>query len=183
VGLVAIIIGPMRLHAARFVALALALLFSAAVGGQALPEVTRLLREGHPAEALAAAEARIASNPNEPLARFLKGVARADLGREDEAIAVYRALNDEYPELPEPYNNLGVIYAARGELEKARAALEVALVANPDYATAHENLGDVYLALAVRAWERAARLDRTLRGAPRKLAAARELMNPTKGKP
>jgi tetratricopeptide (TPR) repeat protein len=68
-------------------------------------------------------------------------------------------LNEEYPELAEPYNNLAVLYAGQGDYDKARAALQAAVRSNPAYATAYENLGDVYLRLAARAYERAQALD------------------------
>jgi len=47
------------------------------------------------------------------------------------------------PELPEPYNNLAVLYAARGDHDGARDALLRAISTHPSYATAHENLGDI----------------------------------------
>ena len=65
-------------------------------------------------------------------------------------------LTRDYPELAEPYNNLAVLHAASGHLEKAREALETALRLDPGYATARENLGDVYLRLAASAYEQAA---------------------------
>jgi tetratricopeptide (TPR) repeat protein len=40
---------------------------------------------------------------------------------------VFTKLTDDYPELPEPYNNLAVLYAAAGQYDKARAALEMAI--------------------------------------------------------
>ena len=57
--------------------------------------------------------------------------------------------------MPEPYNNLAVIYASQNELEKARAALDMALRNNPSYTIAHENLGDILTRLALQAYQRA----------------------------
>jgi len=48
-----------------------------------------------------------------------------------------------------------VIYARQGELEKARAALENAVRNNPDYAVAHENLGDIHVRLAYQSYAQA----------------------------
>ena len=39
----------------------------------------------------------------------------------------FEQLTEDFPELPEPYNNLAVLYAADGQLDRARAALELAL--------------------------------------------------------
>ena len=71
------------------------------------------------------------------------------------AIPVYLALTQEYPELAEPNNNLGVLYAAKGDYPNAKASLEAALRANPNYATAHENMGDLLINMARQSYERA----------------------------
>ena len=76
-----------------------------------------------------------------------------------EAIRTYIDLTQDFPELPEPYNNLAVLYAAQGEYDKARMLLESAVRAMPSFAAAHENLGDIYAALAGAAYNRALALD------------------------
>ena len=96
-----------------------------------------------------AGEARhaLAQRPREPQARFLKGVAQTEQGQDTAAIATFQSLVEDYPELPEPYNNLAVLYAQKGEYESARVALENAVKTAPDWGIAHENLGDVYIRL------------------------------------
>ena len=136
-------------------------------------DVERLLRAGKPAEALARVDRSLAAKPADPRLRFLKGVALADAKRIPEATEMLVKLTEEYPELAEPYNNLAVIYAAEGRHDKARAALEAALRANPGYATAHENLGDVYARLAAASYQSALRLDPAGRSATAKLALVR----------
>src|SRR3972149_4567020 len=81
-----------------------------------------------------------------------------------------------FPALPEPYNNLAVIYAAQGQYEKARAALEQSIRTHPSYATAYENLGDVYAKLASQAYDKALQLDSANTGAQNQLALVRELV-------
>ena len=78
--------------------------------------------------------------------------------------------------MPEPYNNLAVIYASEGRLDNARAALEQAIVAAPNYATAYENLGDIYLQMAADAYQRASKLDPANRQAGAKLSLSREMI-------
>ena len=124
-------------------------------------EVQRLVKSGQTVEALALLERAIAARPRDAQLRFLKGVVLAGSGRTTEATAVFVALNEDFPELAEPYNNLAVLYAAQGEFDKARVALESAVRANPSYTTAYENLGDLYLRLAARAYTRALTLDAT----------------------
>jgi len=122
-------------------------------------EITQLLKAGKAAEALAKADQRLAAAPKDPQLRFLRGVAQADAGKQNEAIVTFTKLTEEFPELPEPYNNLAVIYANQNQLDKSRAALEMAIRTNPSYATAHENLGDIYAKLASQAYSKALQLD------------------------
>lgn len=117
------------------------------------------LKSGNPARALGIADAALKTFPNDAQLRFVRGVAMNQLGRLPEAEAAFVSLTQEYPELPEPYNNLAVVRAAQGRLDEARAALEDAIRAVPDYAVAHENLGDIYAQLAARSFRNAQRLD------------------------
>ena len=52
---------------------------------------------------------------------------QTEQGQDAAAIATFSALIEDYPELPEPYNNLAVLYAQKGEYEGARIALESAV--------------------------------------------------------
>jgi len=89
---------------------------------------------------------------------FLKGRALAGLNRHDDAIAVYHNMTVQYPELPEPWNNLAAEYIKQGKLDMARDALSMALTADPNYATAKANMGEVQLMLAKQSFDRAAEL-------------------------
>ena len=115
------------------------------------------------------------SAPRDAALRFTRAVMLADAGRNDEAMQGFTELTQEFPELPEPHNNLATLHAARGDLDQARAALENAVRALPAYALAWENLGDVHLRMAERAWARAASLDKAS-AAQTKLKFARELI-------
>ena len=167
---------PAPIVAALLAALAIAV--GAPVGAQLddLREARAALRAGNPAGALAAVDKHLAAKPQDADGRFLRGVILTELARPDEAFQVFLVLTQDFPELPEPYNNLAVPYAARGEYERARASLEMAIRAKPDYATAYENLGDVYARLSSQAYEKAAQLDARNRNAAAKLALARELV-------
>lgn len=116
------------------------------------------LRARTPARALAIADQGLKNRPADPELRFVRGVALVALQRSDEAESTFRGLTQDYPELPEPYNNLAYLLAARGDLEGARQALDEAVRALPDYALAHENLGDILVRLAARHYAEAARL-------------------------
>lgn len=141
-------------------------------------DVSQLLRSGKLGEALIKADAYLGSKPSDPQMRFLKGVIQRSSGKQSEAIATFTKLTEDYPELPEPYNNLAVLYASQGQFDKARVALEMAIRTNPSYSTAHENLGDVYARLASQAYNKALQLDGANAAVPPKLALIRELFGP-----
>lgn len=138
-------------------------------------DVNALLRQGKTEEALAKADAYITGKPRDPQMRFLRGVILAEDGKNAEALTTFTQLTQDYPELPEPYNNLAALYAARSEFDKARTALEMAIRLKPDYATAHENLGDVYARLAAQSYNRAQQLDAGNKTVAPKLALVRQL--------
>jgi tetratricopeptide (TPR) repeat protein len=140
-----------------------------------LAEASRQIRDGEYVSALAKIDAVLSTDAKNPQARFLKGVVQTDQAETDAAVATFQGLIEDYPELPEPYNNLAVIWAQQGQYEKARRALELALVTRPDYAIAHENLGDVYTRLASMEYDRAIAIDKTNKSAQTKLALVREL--------
>ena len=136
-------------------------------------DIGRLLQGGRLDEALARVDGSLVATPADAQLRFLRGVILTEARRGDEATAAFEQLSRDYPELPEPYNNLAVLHAAAGRYEQARAALEQAIRLNPGYATAHENLGDVQARLAAASYERAQQLDAGNRTAGTKLAAMR----------
>jgi tetratricopeptide (TPR) repeat protein len=139
-------------------------------------EGSRLLKEGRRAEALDRVNAFLTQHPKDARARFLKGVILTEQSKTDDAIKVFTELTQDYPELPEPYNNLAVLYAGQGDYQKARAALEMAIRTHPSYAVAHENLGDIYATLASQAYDKALQLDSGNAAARKKLALIKELV-------
>ena len=140
--------------------------------------VSRMVRAGQLDQAQTKAEQYLAGNPKDPQMRFLKGVIQQQRGQADEALTTFTQLTQDYPELPEPYNNLAVIHAAQNQYEKARIALEMAVRTNPNYATAHENLGDVYARLAAQSYGKALQLDSGNTTAPVKLKAVNAMLTP-----
>ena len=140
-------------------------------------DVTQLLRAGKLAEAQSRVDRHLAAKPRDPRMRFLRGVIQRDMGRTADAIKTFTQLTEDYPELPEPYNNLAVIHAGQGQYDKARSALEMAIRTNPSYATAHENLGDIYARLASQAYSKALQLEGDNSTAQPKLALIRELFS------
>ena len=170
--------GPQLARIARACSLSVLLALPLAAWANDSAEVNRLVQARQYAQALARADQYLAAKPRDPQMRFLRGVIQAESGQRDAAIATYTQLTQEYPELPEPYNNLAVLYAQQNEYDKARDALEGAVRANPQYAVAHENLGDVYAKLAGIAYTKAQQIDSANATAPAKLALVRQLLSP-----
>ena len=162
-------------HMVRTGALVLALFAGLARADDYTP-VTQLMGNGRLVEAMQKADLYLAKNPRDPQMQFLKGLILQDSGKTAEAIATYVRMSEDYPELPEPYNNVAVLYAAQGQLDRARGALEAAIRASRSYAVAHENLGDVYARLAAQAYNQSQQLDAQNAGLAPKLALVRQLI-------
>jgi tetratricopeptide (TPR) repeat protein len=141
------------------------LLVSTPAAADTLPEIRALAADQHYAEALKQLDVYLVDNADDVEARLFRGVILTRQGNIDEAIAAFDALSKDRPELPEPLNNLAVLYAAQGRYEDSREALQRAIELEPHYDTAHENLGDVYAKLANIAYERAFALNQKNAGA------------------
>ena len=167
--------GPAKVAAVLIAVMSALLMIAAPARADEYAEVNRLSRNGQQQQALARAEAHLASKPRDPQMRFMRAGILVELDRKDEAEKMLVALTQDYPELPEPYNNLAVLLAARNELEQARAALEMALRNDSAYATAHENLGDVLAQLAARSYAKALQLEPSRQRIAPKLELLRQL--------
>jgi tetratricopeptide (TPR) repeat protein len=155
-----------------------ALLAGASAHADDYADVNQLLGSGKFQEAMDKAERYLTAKPRDPQMRFIKSVIQSESGQPAAAMETLIALTQEYPELPEPYNNLAVLYAGQARLDQAREALEMAIRNRPDYAVAHENLGDVQARLAGQSYDRAARLDGTNPRLGPKQALIRNLLAP-----
>jgi tetratricopeptide (TPR) repeat protein len=127
--------------------------------------IEQLINAGRNQDALAMIEKRLAETAHPPppggtdvQLEFQHARVLAALGRTDEALDIYQDMTTRFPELPEPWNNMAVIYASRGEIDRAQTALENALRADPNYAAARANLADIQLLQAKRSYGEAAKL-------------------------
>lgn len=154
----------------------LAVLLTAPAIADDMTGVAALMRSGQYAQALSKIEASLRKNPRDAQLRFMKGVILTEQNKSADAIAIFTRLTEDYPSLPEPYNNLAVLYAAGGEYEKARNALDAAIRTNPSYATAYENLGDIHAKLASQAYDKALQLDSDNSAAKSKLTLVHSLV-------
>ena len=137
--------------------------------------VNQLIKQGKLETASQKIENFLKDKPQDVQMRFLKGMVLSQQKRSTEAQAVFSQLTEDFPELPEPYNNLAVLYAEQGLYDKARVTLEAALRNNPAYSTARENLGDVYLRLAQQTFEKVMQTESNNQSAQYKLDQLRSL--------
>jgi len=170
-----------QLKTLRALAIGLAIGFASPSFADNLPEVQRLIKQGQYPQAMEKVDAYLSSRPKDAQGRFLKGLIYTEMNKPAEAIGMFTKLSEDYPELPEPYNNLAVLYAQQKQYDKARTALEMAIRTHPSYAIAYENLGDVYAKLASQAYDKALQLDNSNSATQNKLALIRDLIT-TSGK-
>lgn len=160
--------------------LVLALAVPAGVPAQEQPAtlntIARLVEEGENDTALGLLDQRLASNPADPEALFLKGTVLLAQDKPDAAAGAFRELARLYPQLPEAYNNLSAIYASQGDFESARQVLLQARSKAPDYPLLHRNLGDLYVAMALQAYRETLALDPDDSAAAARLDAVERLL-------
>jgi len=132
-------------------------------------QVKKLLRQEKYERAVVLVDKFMAVNPRDPQMRFWKAWITDRTGDKQVALNMYLSLTQDYPEIAEPFNNLAVLYAAKGQFSVAKEALDAALRANPNFADAHENMGDVLIQLANYSYQRSLQINPTQRGVSRKL--------------
>lgn len=156
--------------------LGFSLFLAAPASANTVEEASQSLKSGDHAKALEQINRFLANKPKDTQGRFIKGLILTGLNKPTDAIAVFKKLTEDHPELPEPYNNLAVIYAQQKQYDKAKEALEQAIRTHPAYATAHENLGDIYSRLASQAYGKALQIDGSNASAQTKLAMISDLV-------
>lgn len=164
--------------AASFLAVAPAHAQVSTATADGTPQIDAAIAQKDWTSALAQLDARLATNPRDVQAKFKRATVLARLNRDKEAIAAFTELTQAYPELPEPYNNLAALYAKEGRYEDARVALEMATKANPGYALAYDNLGDLYLRLAGESYKRAQSLGSTSPLTRQRVADIQKIITP-----
>lgn len=142
----------------------------------AYDDVERQLRNGQLERAEQLGQKHLQSHPQDPQMRLLMSRIQDARGQSTVARDTLQALTQEFPELPEPHNNLAVLLAREGRLPEAIESLQRALLARPDYTQALENLGDLHLSLARDAYGRASRTASPSASAQRKAEAIAPLL-------
>ena len=102
-------------------------------------------------------QAPVPENGAQP--KFAQCVVQAQQAAPKKAIACFQQLVQEYPELPEAYNNIGVLYAGMGMHVEARKWFERGLTQQQAYATLHQNLLNLQSEINRNAYAAALQLD------------------------
>ena len=118
-------------------------------------EVNDKISSGQWSAAQTLIERQLQKQPADPQIRLMQSQMQTAQGQTAQAIETLQALTQEFPELPEPYNNLAVLYAGQQRFDEAARALVLAIRARPDYSLALENLGDVRIAQARQSYLKA----------------------------
>jgi len=139
--------------------LSIALCSNSSFAQDAANQISSMIQTGQFENALNTIDNELKAKPKDPLLKFQRGIALSGLGRNDDAIVEFSKITEEYPQLPEPYNNLAVLYSSKGDLAKAKTSLELAIKAQPNYATAYDNLGDIHSKLANQYYQQAITID------------------------
>lgn len=168
-------------QAVLFTAASLALCLSPglAAAQPVADEVQRLLSAGRGEEALLRAEQALAAAPSDARTQFVLAVVLMELGRDTQARPLFEQLSQQFPELPDPLNNIALLEVRAGRLEVALRALEAALRNDPGHRAARANLAEVHLMLAAAAWERLAEDAPLEPRLARRLEAVRALIGPS----
>jgi tetratricopeptide (TPR) repeat protein len=140
----------------RFVVIILCLLVTGtALAAASMQQMQQLISQERFVDAVSTGEQLLSQNPRHSQARFLTAYAYQMSAQTDRAISLYQGLIEDNPQLPEPRNNLAMIYLARGDYDRASQLLVEAINTRSSYAIAYENLSQVYKGLASEAYRRA----------------------------
>ena len=127
------------------------------VSKNAVPsDVEKLVKARKYPEAIELINTQLKKTPRNVQLRYVKARLQIELRDYDSAKKTLIEITQQFPELPEPYNNLAAISANQGKWIEARDYLELALKLRPSYSTAAANLGEVYVRLGAKAYEDAA---------------------------
>ena len=135
------------------------LLIAGHVAAGSLNTVSIQIQNGEHGQALTTVDLLLSKTPADPQALFLKARALEAGTQELQAIEVYKKLIQTYPNMPEPYNNLGILYAKQGKLDAAKLVLEQGLNSHQSYSTIYNNLSNIYLEMARDSYIKALQLE------------------------
>ncbi|MBU3554581.1 tetratricopeptide repeat protein [Polynucleobacter sp. UB-Piko-W3] len=120
-------------------------------------DVEKLVKARKFEDAIDLINSQLKKTPRNVQLRFVKARVQMEMRQFTQAKKTLIEITQQFPELPEPYNNLAAIAANQENWIEARDYLELALKLRPSYAIASANLGEIYIRLGAQAYENAAK--------------------------
>lgn len=120
-------------------------------------DIEKLVKAKKYPEAIEGIDKQLKKTPGNVQLRYVKARMQIEMRQWEAAKKTLIEITQQFPELPEPYNNLAALAANQGNWIESRDYLELALKLRPSYTVASANLGEVYIRLAVQAYENAAK--------------------------
>ncbi|MFT6915762.1 MAG: tetratricopeptide (TPR) repeat protein [Motiliproteus sp.] len=111
-----------------------------------------LINDGRSKNAMASIDRLLENNQADKRALLLKGYLLHSTEKLDQAQRVYERLIQLDPNMPETYNNLGVLFAEKGDKENATRILISTFDTNPAYAAAYSNLRGIFNEIAANTY-------------------------------
>ena len=120
-------------------------------------DIEKLVKAKKYPDAIDLIDQRLKKTPGNVQLRYVKARMQIEMRQWEPAKKTLIEITQQFPELPEPYNNLAALAANQGNWIEARDYLELALKLRPSYAVASANLGEVYIRLGAQAYDNAAK--------------------------
>ena len=120
-------------------------------------DVEKLVKAKKYPEAIELINQHLKKTPGNVQLRYVKARLYIEMRQWEPAKKTLIEITQQFPELPEPYNNLAALAANQGGWIEARDYLELALKLRPSYAIASANLGEVYIRLGAQSYDNAAK--------------------------
>jgi len=120
-------------------------------------DIEKLVKAKKYPEAIDLIDKQLKKTPGNVQLRYVKARLQIEMRQWEAAKRTLIEITQQFPELPEPYNNLAALAANQGNWIEARDYLELALKLRPSYTVASANLGEVYIRLGAQAYDNAAK--------------------------
>jgi tetratricopeptide (TPR) repeat protein len=120
-------------------------------------DIEKLVKAKKYPDAIDLINQRLKKTPANVQLRYVKARMQIEMRQWEAAKKTLIEITQQFPELPEPYNNLAALAANQGGWIEARDYLELALKLRPSYTVASANLGEVYIRLGAQAYDNAAK--------------------------
>ncbi len=139
----------------RFIAFLILLYAAFPAYSNSISQLQQALDSRHYDQAATLGLTLLRQQPQNVQAKFLTALAFQLNGQQKIAARQYQELIKLAPKLPEPRNNLAMIYMNEGKYDQAIDLLVATLNTHPAYATAWKNLKKLYQGLASEAYRKA----------------------------